>query len=299
MDREEWLTRGIDRETAIGVEIGPFHSPLAPKCGGWRTVVVDYTDGDDLRRIAAAHSDDNVRSRVELIEDVDVVWRRDVDLDAACLNLHPQGFDYLIASHVIEHIPNIIGFLQQVSRLARGPDFVLSLAVPDCRLTFDVFKPLSDTADALLAHRENRMIHAAETAFRSLSYMAWRGDDGAAWVPGDDRPFRLMNSLRYAHHVYLDNLRDIAHGTQGYIDQHCWYCTPSSFELLILELNALRYIDFIVSETEPGPCSEFLTRLTKRSHGLDEDQLNALRLALMIETRRELADALAPEPAPA
>jgi len=49
-------------------------------------------------------------------------------------------FDYCLASHVIEHIPNPIAFFQSIAHLLK-PGGVLSLAVPDKRYTFDFFQP--------------------------------------------------------------------------------------------------------------------------------------------------------------
>lgn len=75
MDRRTILLDGIDKANTRGVEIGPFFSPMAPKKDGWNTIVVDFNDGEELRRIAANHPSEAMQKMCVNIEDVDVVWK--------------------------------------------------------------------------------------------------------------------------------------------------------------------------------------------------------------------------------
>lgn len=289
MDRNEFLLRGIDRATAYGIEIGAFYNPIAPKAAGWNTTIVDFTDQAGLLQTATTHSHPAIRDMAGNIEPVDVVWR-DVRLDEACLRGRPDGFDYLIASHAIEHLPDIVTFFQQVSALAR-PGFVLSLAVPDCRMTFDFFRPLSTTGEALRAYRERRTIHTPENMFESWAYMANLEGTGA-WLPGGFGALTLPVPLPQAYDNYSNYLRRCTEGTQTYVDAHCWIFTPNSFQLMVLELQALGLIDFAVTEIEPGDGSEFLVQLRKTNDTPDPADLHSRRLALLTASRRELAESV-------
>ncbi len=287
MDRATFLTSGISRET-FGIEIGPFYNPIAPKAHGWNTTVIDFTDQEGLLNVARNHSAETIRQMASNIEVVDVVWRGE-PIDEACLAIRKEGFHYLIASHVIEHTPDVISFLRQISNLATE-DFILSLAVPDCRRTFDFFKPLSSAADALLAYRQKRSLHLPETIFVARAYAVWV-DRVAAWLPGQAGELYLPDSLDAAHAQYIDYLAKHEAGTQNYVDSHCWYWTPSSFELMILELNHLGYIDFIIDTLESQPSSEFLVRLKKGKYLFDNEELHSRRLRLLMQTRCEMAEA--------
>jgi hypothetical protein len=289
MDRNQFLLQGINRETAYGIEIGPFYNPIAPKAKGWNTTIVDFTDTESLLRIAQTHSAPIVREMAGNIEPVDIVWRN-VDLVESALRIRPKGFDYLIASHVIEHIPDIITFFQHVSALACD-GFVLSLAVPDYRLTFDFFKPVSNTSHALLAYRENRTIHSPETMFDTYAYMAHL-DGVGCWLSEARGQLKLVEPLEESHRRYLDYLQASMGGTQAYVDTHCWVFTPSSFHLMILELHALGYIDFAVTNLVPGRASEFLVQLKKHPIRLNETELQKRRLELLKSIRREIADSV-------
>ncbi len=57
-------------------------------------------------------------------------------------------FHHVVASHVIEHAPNLIGWLEEI-RLVLRPGGVLTLAIPDKRDTFDVMRRTS-TLDAMV-----------------------------------------------------------------------------------------------------------------------------------------------------
>ncbi|HBK04719.1 MAG TPA: hypothetical protein DDZ81_02520 [Acetobacteraceae bacterium] len=289
MDRSEFLLRGIDHATAHGIEIGPFYNPIAPKAAGWNTTVVDFTDQDGLLQTATTHSNATIREMAGNIEAVDVVWR-DVRLDEACLRKRPEGFDYLIASHAIEHFPDIITFFQEVSALAR-PDFILSLAVPDCRMTFDFFRPLSTSGEALRAHREQRTMHTPENMFEAWAYMINLNGAGA-WLPSGQGTLELTTPLADAYDKYAKYRRCITDGTQSYVDAHCWIFTPNSFLLMVLELHALGLIDFVVTELEPGEGSEFWVQMRKSNDKAAAADLHRMRLALLTAARRELAESV-------
>lgn len=289
LDRSEFLLRGIDQSKDYGIEIGPFYNPIAPKAAGWKTTVVDFTDQKGLLHTASTHSNATIRSMAENIEAVDVVWR-DVRLDEACLRKHPNGFNYLIASHAIEHFPDIITFFQEVSALAQ-PNFILSLAVPDCRMTFDFFRPLSTTGEALRAYRERRTMHTPENMFEAWAYMI-NLDGAGAWLPSAQGRLELPVQLAEAYERYVAYRQKLADGTQSYVDAHCWIFTPNSFELMVLELQALGLIDFVVTEMEPGEGSEFWVQMRKSTGRPEPAALHQRRFALMARARREMAESL-------
>ena len=61
-------------------------------------------------------------------------------------------FDYVIASHLIEHIPDPITWLSDIASVLR-PSGILSLVIPDKRFTFDMNRrttEISDLVDAYL-----------------------------------------------------------------------------------------------------------------------------------------------------
>src|SRR5208283_2921376 len=153
-----------DRAQQI-VEIGAGYCPVAPKSGGWNTHVVDHASRDELRTKYAAAAVDR-----QAIEEVDTVWH-----DGALHEAVPAALvghvDRIIASHVLEHIPDLIGFFDSAARLS-SPDGALSIALPDRRYCFDCFKPWTTTGDVLEAHRRRPSRHSLKTAFDHVAYSA-------------------------------------------------------------------------------------------------------------------------------
>jgi SAM-dependent methyltransferase len=154
MDRRAELLRFIDRDQ-VGIEIGPWHTPLAPKRDGYQSISIDVFDVDTLRRRAV--EDPNIdEAGVARIEDVDLIGPAQEIAEPAAARFGP-GFtcDYVLASHDLEHIPDPIRFLQGCERILRR-NGVVSLAIPDHRCCFDHFRTPSATADWLSAYFEKR-----------------------------------------------------------------------------------------------------------------------------------------------
>ena len=133
MNREAKILSRIDK-TGWGVEIGPSHSPIVPKCAGYNVHVIDYMTKSQLIEKFKEH-----KVQFENIEEVDYVWTGGSYLS---LTKKPKFYDWVIASHVIEHTPDLIGFLQDCDSILKD-DGVLSLAIPDGRDCFDHFRPIT------------------------------------------------------------------------------------------------------------------------------------------------------------
>ena len=124
--RAEKLLGPIDRSARI-IEIGPSHNPIAPKSAGWDTRTLDHATQASLVEKYRGHPGVDV----DRIEEVDFVWTGGSMLDAVPSNLHGT-FDAFIASHVIEHTTDLVGFLDATAALLTPA----GVAVPDKRCSF-------------------------------------------------------------------------------------------------------------------------------------------------------------------
>jgi len=142
--QEDWLA-DID-PTTRGLEIGPLHTPRFPR-SRYEVHYVDHASTEDLR--AKYASDAFMADHLDEIVEVDFVWSGGARLLDVVGDAAP--FDWVFASHVIEHAPDMIGWLRDVgSVLADGGR--LCLAIPDKRLCFDVNRDLTTMADLVDAH---------------------------------------------------------------------------------------------------------------------------------------------------
>lgn len=139
MDRRHYLLALIDPATQRGLEIGALCKPVVPPAAG-RIEYVDHLPTEALREKYAA--DPNVD--IDQIVPVNYVWGASTLPEA----VGDQRFDYVIASHVIEHVPDPIGWFKEIAAVLK-PGGVLSLAIPDKRWTFDCRREVT-SASALI-----------------------------------------------------------------------------------------------------------------------------------------------------
>ena len=271
------------------IEIGAGYTPIAPKSRGWQTHVVDHASREALRakysgQIAAV---DLAAVDTSAIEEVDTVWQGG-PLHEAIPDHLMRKIDLIIASHVLEHMPDLIGFLQSASRLVK-PEGVIAVALPDRRLCFDFYKPWSTTGDLLDAYQRRLQRHTVKTAFNHMAYSA-SAEGKLAWAPGPVQRPDLMDPFATASQVVNQLLGD---SDQAYADYHAWQFTPSSFRLIILELAALGLSEWSVQSLAVTGSFEFFVRLARgKDQNLPSIKLQALRqdllMAQLLEAREQI-----------
>ena len=107
MDRRAKILEGLDIARSRGVEIGPLHAPLVANSDG-EVIYVDHADAEALR---AKYARDPIVGDVSKIVDVDAIWG---ERSLAERLGERVPVDYVIASHVLEHVPDLISWLQEV-----------------------------------------------------------------------------------------------------------------------------------------------------------------------------------------
>lgn len=284
-DRGSLLVSGLSRDSRL-IEIGPSYGPLAPKADGWRTTVVDHADRAAL--VAKYGRDPSVDTG--RIEEVDVVWNGG-PLDEAFPAASRGGYAALIASHVLEHLPDAIGFFTAAEALLDPRAGTLRLALPDRRLCFDIFRPTATTGRLLAAHRAAAPRHGYAELFDHVAYLA-RLEGRAAWTAEPLAGLALDHTLEQA----FRHAEQAAAPDAAYVDCHAWQFTPASFELIVLELAALGAIDWRIDWIEPQPYTEFLVSLSRPRLAISPEDLQQRRgelLKRMIIEMRDIADRLA------
>jgi len=262
------------------LEIGPSYNPIAPRSQGWNSFSLDHATQEELRSKYESHY-----QPVERIEPVDYLWKGG-PLEMAVPSQEHGSFDVVIASHVIEHIPDPIGFFLSASVLLKENGLV-SLVIPDKRVTFDFFKPITVTSHYLEAHHLRRTRHSRKTAFDNTAYnVNEKGDIAWSIRPVGAFSFFGDNVLFDAKRLFDQTVED---ESSPYIDFHGMVYTPSSFALIILELSQLGVLPFTVARTFPTSGCEFYVTLRKSVPSkLESSRLQEQRLRLMKASIREL-----------
>jgi SAM-dependent methyltransferase len=223
--RRDKILANLTISALDGVEIGALATPLVRPAEG-NIVFVDYADTKTLQDTNRTDPAVDVAN----IVDVDAVWGSQTLQE--CIGVDKK-VDYVIASHVIEHVPDLVTWLAEIRAILR-PKGSLRLAVPDRRYTFDYLRFESRVHDVLDAYLQRARAPLPRQIIEHYSLM--RDVDCTSTWNGtvDVRNLRPVLSTAAGLECAQDA---IANGT--YIDLHCWVFTPVSFAELCIEMAKL------------------------------------------------------------
>jgi hypothetical protein len=261
IDRKEKVLRHVDKN-GHGVEIGPSYNPIAPKKEGYDVHIIDYMSREQL---IARHK--GVKANIEsVIEEVDFVWKGE---SYEKLTGRSKYYDWIIASHVIEHTPDFIGFLEDCDSILKD-DGVVSLVVPDKRFCYDHYRPVTGISRIIDSHFQKNTIHTPGTAAEAcLDFVSKAG--AIVW-----------DSSNVGRYEFVCSIEDAAKGMKRasddktYWDFHAWCFVPHSFRLIIHDLFCLGFIPFQEVDFSPTVGFEFFVTLGRNGKGINRSRLEML-----------------------
>lgn len=218
MDRRTALLADLNLQATRGLEIGPLTAAVVSKEEG-RVEYIDHLSTEELRKKYAQETTIDV-NKIPVIDHV---------LEEGKLPRHLIGgdYDYIIASHVFEHLPNPLGWMRDCASILR-PGGCLALVVPDKRFTFDYSRTLTTLAEwiesDLLDQRRpspRQIVEAATCSARLEAGITWQRapkPDELAGSGADVDAFGLLKAEE---------------GCRDYLDVHCTVYTPSTFLQLL------------------------------------------------------------------
>ncbi|CAN5459109.1 hypothetical protein BH09PSE6_BH09PSE6_03820 [soil metagenome] len=222
MDKAEKLLLGIDLTTSRGAEIGALDKPTIPPS----TPGVCYFDYLSYEELRAKYPDDpNVT--IDNIVKVTHVWKGEPLADVVGPDLR---FDYIVASHVVEHAPDLVGWLLDLASVLK-PRGQIRLAVPDMRYCFDMLREPSQVADVLVAHIAKAKAPQPRSVLDFALHVT-EVDCASIWKGAVDRS-KLPRLITSSHALDLGRS---AMFDGAYHDVHCWTFTPLSFARLMKDL---------------------------------------------------------------
>ncbi len=276
-----------------GLEIGPLYRPRVTKADG-DVRYVDHCTTQELREIYRWNS--VVREHLDQIVDVDYVVKPGQSLRHAVNGDGP--FDYIIASHVIEHVANPLGWLSEAEAVL-ADNGLISLVIPDKRYCFDINRSETRPQDWVdwyfreldqpsFVHVFDFYAHAVTIDGSVDTVGLWAGTVDYSGVRRADVP----DADIAAFNACLD-----LQATGRYMDVHTGVYTPASF-LGLLALSArLGLMNFAVGDFTPTPVNtlEFYVTLRRAEKGSTGQILGSIAKALEVETTK----AASPRPTPA
>lgn len=211
--RKKHFLEYIDPSRTRGLEIGPLDLPMIEAHEG-NCEFADYHSTDELRRMAAELDG----TSPDFVPHIDYVT-------AAGYGAVPKEYDLIAACHVIEHIPDMIGWLRAIGDHLKAGG-ILFLAIPSKDYTFDLHRRLTTLGHAVDWHEAKLARPSFYQVFDFFYFHAAGVTPRDIWAgrapPRPERNFpKALEAARIAQSQYYD--------------VHCSVFTPESFETLMSE----------------------------------------------------------------
>jgi SAM-dependent methyltransferase len=223
-----------DFSVGRGLEIGPLHNTSVRREHA-DVKYLDVFDRDLLLKNYEAHPQ----------VDPDKVPHIDFALfDGERVRSIPESvgdepaFDWVMASHVIEHVPDVIGWLKQVADVTVDGGRLV-LVVPDRRYCFDVHRPGTTVGQMLQAHELGETVPSVRAVYdykRGHAYTK-APDIWGGRPPGYDMRIHRLDTV----------LEEVEKARAGeYVDAHVWAFTPGTLLEQLIELREIGVSEWIV-----------------------------------------------------
>lgn len=225
-----------------GLELGPLSRPIIDKAN-YNVVYVDHATTAELRAKYDADKTQKALDREKLV-DVDVVWGGQPLVQSV-----GSGYAYCLASHVIEHVADPIGWLGEIAAVLR-PGGRINLAIPERTRTFDWTRQPSTVAQMLDAHRRGLRRPSFAQIYDHVTGVTPLGTE-----PG---PPAELAQAAYAQAIQAEQ-------SGAYMDVHCHVWDAQSFTACWTAIDALGLLPLRLDAITPanGPWNEFTVSLVR------------------------------------
>jgi len=237
MTRKEKILKNIDLKSGTGLEIGALDKPAVTK----KEADIYYADLMPTGKlIQSFKKDPNV--------DKGGIVNVNYAIGSGGLKeaIKDRKFNYVVASHVIEHVPDPIRWFSEIYGLLEK-DGILSLAVPDKRYTFDICRNLSRPAEIIGAHLDRLTRPSSEAMYDFTTESRQDVESKSVWgTPKKD--FSLNKHFWTKDEAFKKCERNLR--PDSFEGCHIFVFTPYSFFEIIKRLVEHDLFDFEVINFE-------------------------------------------------
>lgn len=241
------------------IEFGPLNKPLFYKN---EFSGIKYADIRSTESIKELYKGNDYLKKTGI--QVDVTQIVDIDYvvhDSYKKTFLGEKFDIVYLSHVIEHIPNILYFFEDVSNIL-NKNGKLIIIYPDKRYCFDHFRNSASFRDAYATYKYGLKENARLT-FDFAYNVVCENDAKKFWNDNKLSKFLSKNTIEDAQKNYEATLND-----EIIDDVHIWPFSDFDFLKFIYEAQRSNLFPFKVEQffSTQENSQEFMIILTKSSN---------------------------------
>jgi SAM-dependent methyltransferase len=213
--RQEFVVSNLDTSKR-GIEIAPYFNPMVSK-EKFDVWYVDCIDNDEIQKKAK----ENPGAVGKAVPRIDSVWVPGKPLIECVAG---QSFQFAVASHVFEHVPNPLGWVQQILDCINVGG-TLALLVPNKLYSMDYYRRETTFADILGWYVDKPSI---PTPGQVVDFLCQSFHD-----LGEVDFTKEMLPFDEAKRLYSDkdamSFAQMTKDRNYYLDVHCTVWTPDSF----------------------------------------------------------------------
>lgn len=270
----------IQREDHI-LELGPLHRPII---GKETYPNAAYCDIRSTEEIKALYSGNDYLKQTGLYVPVEEIVEIDYVIHGSYTQSLPnEAFDGVIASHVLEHMPNLIFSLQDIANVLK-PGGTFCICYPDLRYSFDHFRTSSSFRDAYPLFLQNNQTNP-EMALDFFTNAVAENEASFYWE-GEG----VDELLPYGTEKEAGEIFQMCMDGKVTDDVHYWPFTDRSFLKFLYDCTRFRLLPYRLTafQATKRNCQRFMVMLKK-----DETVMKNPDAAL--QALREAISAVAPD----
>lgn len=241
--RREFIEKVSNPKTSKILEIGALNSPTFSET----EVEVAFADWKNQEELIEAYPHKSGIRKVDYI-----IQGRELS------DFVEGNFDIIITNHVIEHIPDIIFWFQELDKIST-PNARLTFGVPDKRYTFDYFRPLTKLSEILECYH-NKIDKPTFSQIFEHQYLYQKVDVKKIWE-GEQV---IHQGHRYSLKSAFDKTKSML---SEYHSVHCHVFDYNHFLKTFDELSKFDFFNWKIhssSDVQPG-LNEFLVAFVKKN----------------------------------
>jgi SAM-dependent methyltransferase len=188
------VRRAVSRHlVGSGIELGPGEQPFPLDYPGVEVIYLDRWEPDENRELFVELADDAPFVKPDIVCNL---------LTDRLKVLDDRSQDFVIASHVLEHMADPIGLLDDIHRVLK-PGGIALVLLPDKRRTFDHARPITDL-DHLVREFQQGVTEVDDEHVRSFLEFTEADYQGTVLDIGDDERSKLFEWHRQRSiHVHV------------------------------------------------------------------------------------------------